>query len=94
MQYPKYDDQRGYAFRCDGKYFALLERKSCKDAISIYDIEDWTMVKVYILLERHSLFRLVFQHFPIDCEDADSIDWSPDGRFISARESNLQVYIN
>lgn len=48
----------------------------------------------YILLERHTLFRLVFQHFPIDCEDADSIDWSPDGRFISVRESNLQVYIN
>lgn len=36
----------GFAFRSDGKYFALAERFEGKDYISIYDCEDWSMVKV------------------------------------------------
>lgn len=45
MQYPKFDD-KGFTFRSDGKYFALAERKNCKDAISIYHCDDWTLSKV------------------------------------------------
>ncbi|KAJ3057487.1 WD repeat-containing protein wrap73 [Rhizophlyctis rosea] len=74
IQYPKYSD-RGYCFRSDGRYFALAERRECKDYISVYDCEDW------ILLKR----------FAVETTDLDDISWSPDGRFIAVWESCLDV---
>ncbi len=65
----------GYCFRSDGKYFAIAERKDCKDSISIYDCEDWSMVK----------------NFYPDTHDLENIAWSPDGRYIAAWESSLEV---
>lgn len=76
IQYPKYDD-KGFSFRSDGKYFAIAERKDCKDSISIYDCEDWSMVK----------------NFYPDTHDLDNIAWSPDGRYIAAWESSLEYKI-
>ena len=45
IQYPKFSD-RGFAFRSDGRYFAITERLNTKDHVAIYDTQDWTMLKV------------------------------------------------
>jgi WD40 repeat protein len=71
VQYPKCLD-----WRSDGKYFALLERRDGKDAISVFD-DTWTLVK----------------HFTAP-GDVAAIAWSPDGRFIAAWESSLNVLIS
>ncbi|KAJ3294247.1 WD repeat-containing protein wrap73 [Borealophlyctis nickersoniae] len=76
IQYPKFSD-RGYSFRKDGKYFALAERKDCKDYISIYDCEDWVLLK----------------RFAVETTDLEDIAWSPDGRFIAAWESLLEYKV-
>ncbi|KAI8617294.1 WD40-repeat-containing domain protein [Chytriomyces sp. MP71] len=73
IQFPKFKD-KGYCFRKDGRYFALAERKECKDTVSIYDCEDWTLLK----------------HFPVDTSDLEDIAWSPDGRFIAVWECLLE----
>ncbi|KND00317.1 uncharacterized protein SPPG_04641 [Spizellomyces punctatus DAOM BR117] len=77
IQYPKYSD-KGYCFRQDGRYFALAERKDCKDYLSIYDCEDWTLLK----------------RFALDTNDLEDIAWSPDGRFIAAWETMLDYKIH
>ncbi|KAL5033176.1 hypothetical protein BDV3_000189 [Batrachochytrium dendrobatidis] len=78
IQYPKFSD-RGYCFRSDGKYFALIERSENKDYISIYECCDWTLLK----------------RWPVASSDVDGIAWSPDGRFLAAWEPNIEycVYI-
>ena len=76
LQFPKYAD-RGYAFRSDGKYFALAERMDCKDYISIFDCSDWTMIK----------------RWPADTEDLDNLVWSPDGRFIAVWEPSIKYRV-
>ncbi|KAJ3351053.1 WD repeat-containing protein wrap73 [Entophlyctis luteolus] len=48
IQYPKYSN-KGFCFRKDGRYFALSERKDCKDTVSIYDCDDWTLLKALAL---------------------------------------------
>ncbi|KAJ3142543.1 WD repeat-containing protein wrap73 [Physocladia obscura] len=73
IQYPKFSN-RGYCFRKDGRYFALSERKDGKDTLSIYDCEDWTLLK----------------HFPVDTSDLEDISWSPDGSFIAVWDSILE----
>ncbi|KAI8907719.1 hypothetical protein DFJ77DRAFT_475069 [Powellomyces hirtus] len=78
IQYPKYVD-RGHCFRKDGRYFALAERNDCKDYISVYDCEDWSLLK----------------RFPLETTDLTDIAWSPDGRYIAAWESivDYKIYI-
>ncbi|KAI9325583.1 WD40-repeat-containing domain protein [Obelidium mucronatum] len=76
IQHPKYCD-RGFGFRADGRYFALCERRDGKDTLSVYDCEDWTLVK----------------HFPVDTSDLEDIAWSPDGRFIAVWDSILEYKI-
>lgn len=36
----------GCEFSPDGKYFAVLERKDCKDHISIFSCDVWKMLRV------------------------------------------------
>ncbi|KAJ3005261.1 WD repeat-containing protein wrap73 [Thoreauomyces humboldtii] len=76
IQYPKYSD-KGYCFRADGRYFALAERNDCKDFVSVYDVEDWSLLK----------------RFPTDTTDLADIAWSPDGRYIAVWESILDYKI-
>ncbi|KAI8817774.1 uncharacterized protein EV422DRAFT_590168 [Fimicolochytrium jonesii] len=79
MQYPKYSD-KGFCFRRDGKYLALLERVDCKDYVGIYACDEWSSVK----------------RFALPTNDAENIAWSPDGQYIAAWESMLEykVYIH
>ncbi|KAJ3011799.1 UNVERIFIED_CONTAM: WD repeat-containing protein wrap73 [Siphonaria sp. JEL0065] len=76
IQYPKYSN-KGYCFRKDGRYFALAERRDGKDTLSIYDAEDWTLLK----------------HFPVDTSDLEDIAWSPDGRFIAVWDTILEYKV-
>ncbi|KAI8855097.1 hypothetical protein BC829DRAFT_426733 [Chytridium lagenaria] len=48
IQYPKYSN-KGFSFRKDGRYFALSERRESRDTVSLYDCEDWTLLKVVYL---------------------------------------------
>ncbi|KAI9137159.1 quinon protein alcohol dehydrogenase-like superfamily [Paraphysoderma sedebokerense] len=77
IQYPKHTD-KGYAFRKDGKYFAIAERRDANDYIGIYDCEDWSLIK----------------HFQVDTTDLEDISWSPDGRFIAVWNSLLEYQIH
>ncbi|KAJ3412423.1 WD repeat-containing protein wrap73 [Chytridiales sp. JEL 0842] len=76
VQYPKYAN-KGFAFRKDGRYFALAERKDAKDTVSVYDCESWSLIK----------------HFPVDTSDLEDLAWSPNGRFIAVWESLLEYNI-
>ncbi|KAI9014635.1 hypothetical protein BC832DRAFT_589137 [Gaertneriomyces semiglobifer] len=76
LQYPKYTN-KGYCFRKDGRYFLLTERKDCKDYLSIYDCEDWTLLK----------------RFQVETNDLEDVAWSPDGRFIAVWEPNLEYKV-
>ncbi|KAJ3106075.1 WD repeat-containing protein wrap73 [Phlyctochytrium planicorne] len=76
IQYPKFND-RGFAFRKDGRYLALAERRDSKDTISIYDCEEWTLLK----------------HFPVDTMDLEDLAWSPDGRYIAVWDTNLEYKV-
>ncbi|KAI9356321.1 hypothetical protein DFJ73DRAFT_823870 [Zopfochytrium polystomum] len=76
IQYPKFSN-RGYCFRPDGRYFALAERREGKDTLSIFDCDDWTILK----------------HFPVETNDLEDLAWSPDGRFIAVWDSYLDYKI-
>ncbi|KAJ3172057.1 WD repeat-containing protein wrap73 [Geranomyces variabilis] len=76
IQYPKYVD-RGHCFRKDGRYFALAERNDCKDYISVYDCEDWSLLK----------------RFPTETADLTDIAWSPDGQYLAVWETILDYKV-
>lgn len=45
IKLPKYSVQ-GCEFSPNGKYFAVLERKDCKDYVSIFSCDVWQMLRV------------------------------------------------
>jgi hypothetical protein len=49
IQFPKFPD-RGYAYRRDGKYFAVAERVDGKEYLGIYDARSWTLLEVGVAL--------------------------------------------
>ncbi|KAK3278435.1 hypothetical protein CYMTET_13627 [Cymbomonas tetramitiformis] len=59
---PKFPN-KGCTFSPDGNFMALLERRDCKDFISIFGTQQWS----------------VAAHFAIETSDAADISWSPDG---------------
>lgn len=73
IQFPKYIE-KGYCFRCDSQYFAVVERRDCKDLVNVYNTADqWSLEK----------------EWTVDTFDLADICWSPDGRYIAAWESVL-----
>jgi len=52
---------RGIAFSPDGRYMALAERRDCKDALSIFDLTSWTLVK----------------HFAPSTRELAGVSWKP-----------------
>jgi len=79
IQYPKFNSTKGFKFTKDGKYLAVAGRKDCKDFINIYDCNDWSLLK----------------HFVIEDSDLEEILWSPDGRYLAIINNSLEynVYI-
>ncbi|KAF5385412.1 hypothetical protein D9757_005386 [Collybiopsis confluens] len=74
IQFPLYPD-RGYAFRADGRYFALAERHKSKDTLGLYDTSD--------------SYRIV-RHFALPTSSLASFSLSPTGNHISAWEGPLE----
>jgi len=51
----------GLAFSPDGRYMALAERRDCKDALSIFDLASWSLVK----------------HFASSTRELGGVRWKP-----------------
>ncbi len=76
IQFPKHSD-KGFAFRPDGRYLALLERHDAKDTVGIYNVENWSLSK----------------SFSLETTDADNLIWSPDGRYLAVWDHPMEYRI-
>lgn len=76
IKYPKLA-QGGLDFSKNGKYMALVERRDCKDYISLFHCGDWQLVR----------------NFPIDTKDVAGLAWSPDGRVLCVWDSVLDYKV-
>ncbi|CAG5130272.1 unnamed protein product [Candidula unifasciata] len=72
IRYPK-QCSKGMDFSRGGKYMALAERRDCKDHISIFSTQSWSLVR----------------HFECDTEDLAGLEWSPDARVLGVWDSCL-----
>ena len=72
----------------------MLERKDCKDYLSVFDCSSWQMVLVRyplatpLLSAPHSGAN-PWQHFPTETHDAADVAWSPDTQFVAVWDCNL-----
>jgi hypothetical protein len=73
---PKFAD-KGHAFSPNHKYYALIERNDCKDQLSIFSTQDWTLLK----------------HFPMESSDAEGLAWSLDSECVAIWDHSLEVII-
>lgn len=73
---PKYAG-KGLAFSPDGNFMALAERRDCKDFVSVFSTETWT----------------VAAHFPVETSDLAELTWSPDGGQLAVWESSLEYAV-
>ncbi|XP_026577859.1 WD repeat-containing protein WRAP73 [Pseudonaja textilis] len=76
IKYPK-ACQQGLAFTKDGRYLALVERRDCKDYVSLFVCSDWQLLR----------------HFEIDTQDAAGIDWAPNGCVLAVWDSCLEYKV-
>ncbi|KAL6299160.1 Quino protein amine dehydrogenase [Sparassis latifolia] len=74
IQYPVHPD-RGYAFRADGRYFALAERHKSRDTLGVYDAS--------------ASYRLV-RHFALPTSSLAGLALSPTGNTIAVWEGPLE----
>lgn len=74
IQFPVHPD-KGYAFRSDGRYFAVAERHRSKDSLGLYDASD--------------SYKLV-RHFPLPTTSLSSLSLSPDGNHVAVWEGPLE----
>uniref|UniRef100_A0A8B9HS55 WD repeat containing, antisense to TP73 n=1 Tax=Astyanax mexicanus TaxID=7994 RepID=A0A8B9HS55_ASTMX len=58
----------------DGRYMALVERRDCKDFISIFVCDDWHLLR----------------HFETETQDLSGVEWSPNGCVLAAWDSCLE----
>jgi len=77
IQYPKFNSTKGFKFRSDGKYLAVAGRKDCKDFINIYECNEWSLLK----------------HFVVEDTDLQEILWSPDGKYIAVINNSLDYNV-
>ena len=56
---------------------ALVERRDCKDYVSLFHCGDWQLVR----------------NFPIDTKDVAGLAWSPDGKVLCVWESVLDYRV-
>uniref|UniRef100_A0A8B9HQF0 WD repeat containing, antisense to TP73 n=1 Tax=Astyanax mexicanus TaxID=7994 RepID=A0A8B9HQF0_ASTMX len=73
IKYPK-ACQKGMDFSADGRYMALVERRDCKDFISIFVCDDWHLLR----------------HFETETQDLSGVEWSPNGCVLAAWDSCLE----
>lgn len=78
IQYPVHSDS-AYAFRADGRYFALAERHRSKDTLGVYDA-----------LHGYSMVR----HFPLPTSNLGSLSLSPTGNYLAVSEGPLEFRLH
>lgn len=76
IKYPKLANG-GIDFTADGKCMALAERRDCKDFVSLFDCEQWQLVR----------------NFPVKTTDLVGLRWSPDGKVLCIWDSSLNYNI-
>ncbi|ETV94671.1 hypothetical protein H310_11657 [Aphanomyces invadans] len=76
IRHPKLGAE-GMTFSPDGTYLAVAERSECKDAIGIYNVESWELVR----------------HFDCASYDMVELSWSMDGRAIVVRDTFLEYRV-
>ncbi|KAM3824421.1 WD repeat-containing protein WRAP73 [Vipera latastei] len=76
IKYPK-TCQQGLAFTKDGRYLALVERRDCKDHVSLFVCSDWQLLR----------------HFETETQDAVGIDWAPNGCVLAVWDSCLEYKV-
>ncbi|XP_059172852.1 WD repeat-containing protein WRAP73-like [Physella acuta] len=72
IRYPK-QCSKGLDFSRGGKYMALAERRDCKDHISIFSCQSWSLIR----------------HFESETDDLAGLEWSPDARVLCVWDSCL-----
>ncbi|KAK0041313.1 WD repeat-containing protein WRAP73 [Biomphalaria pfeifferi] len=70
IRYPKQCD-KALDFSKNGKFMALAERRDCKDHISIFSCQAWSLVR----------------HFESETDDLGGLQWSPDSRVLCVWDS-------
>lgn len=76
IKYPKLV-QGGLDFSKNGKYMALVERRDCKDYVSLFHCGDWQLVR----------------NFQLDTKDVAGLAWSPDGKVMCVWDSVLDYKV-
>eukprot|EP00039_Didymoeca_costata_P001462 m.52728 g.52728 ORF g.52728 m.52728 type:complete len:447 (+) comp10813_c0_seq2:160-1500(+) len=76
LLFPKFSG-KSCAFSSDGVYMAAIERRDCKDCVSIFACKTWEMVKSFI----------------VGTSDACSLQWSPDDSALCVVDSLLHFNV-
>ncbi|KAG7163726.1 WD repeat-containing protein WRAP73-like [Homarus americanus] len=76
IKHPK-NIAQGLQFSPDHDYLAVVERKECKDYISLMETKSWHLVK----------------HFEVATRDLAGVQWSSDGSVLAVWESPLEYKI-
>uniref|UniRef100_T1IJE1 WD repeat-containing protein WRAP73 n=1 Tax=Strigamia maritima TaxID=126957 RepID=T1IJE1_STRMM len=76
IKYPK-SIEMNMSFSQNGNYLALLERRNCKDYVTIFSCSSWQLLK----------------HFEPDMNDAAGISFAPDGNCMCIWESLFEYKI-
>uniref|UniRef100_T1IZC9 Uncharacterized protein n=1 Tax=Strigamia maritima TaxID=126957 RepID=T1IZC9_STRMM len=84
IKYPK-SIEMNMSFSQNGNYLALLERRNCKDYVTIFSCSSWQLLK--------TVFNCSFQHFEPDMNDAAGISFAPDGNCMCIWESLFEYKI-
>ena len=75
---PKSLSKRGTSFSSDGRFAAVLQRKSCKDSLGIFSVaEAWKPVR----------------HFEIATEDSAAVSWSPTSEALCIIDTPLSYLV-
>jgi WD40 repeat protein len=74
IKFPKFGTEAGVAFTHNGKLMAVLERKDCKDYVSLFSTESWELVG----------------HFLINTMDCAGMAFSPDDTVLACWDTCLE----
>jgi len=75
---PKSIYSQGISFTKDGRFAAVLQRKSCKDSVGIFSIvDDWKPVR----------------HFDVASQDSAAISWSPTSEALCVIDTALSYLV-
>ncbi len=97
IKYPKFSE-KGVAFSHDSQYLAVLERRDCKDWLSIYWVGAGNPSAAHLRASAsgsgsagESVGWALVKTYPVDTEDCADVQWSPDDRVLCVYDSPLSV---